>query len=153
VAGGVGANNVFIVDRAEVPTSPASPRMLRALLLALALGLGAGIAAAYILEQFDDTVRSPEELERLTGLATLGIIPKIGSTQRAEIEIADPRSVLSEAYRSLCTALQFTTQSGLPKTLVVTSSGPSEGKSITSLAISRHFSALGMKVLMIDADL
>src|SRR6185312_14814632 len=116
VAGGVGANNVFIVDRAEMPNSPASPRMARALLLALGLGLGAGIAAAYILEQFDDTVRSPEELERITGLATLGIIPKIGSAQRAEIELADPRSVLSEAYRSLCTALQFTTQSGLPKT-------------------------------------
>ena len=117
--------------------------MSRALLLAFFLGLGAGLAAAYMLEQFDDTVRSPEEIERVTGLATLGIIPKVGVDAAAEEELADPRSALSEAYRSLCTALQFTTESGLPKTLVVTSAGPAEGKSITSLAIARHFATHG----------
>ena len=53
----------------------------------------------------------------------------------------------------MCTALQFSTESGLPKTLVVTSAGPSEGKSITSLAIARHFATMGLKVLLIDADL
>src|SRR4029078_13269881 len=62
-------------------------------------------------------------------------------------------SGLSEAYRSLCTALQFSSENGLTKTLVVTSAGPSEGKSITSLAIARHFAPMGLKVLLVDADL
>lgn len=153
VAGGAGTNNVFIVDRAQVADAPSSPNMPRALLLSLALGLSVGVAAAYLLEQFDDTVRSAEEIERATGLATLGIIPKVDNADRVGAELVDPRSPLAEAYRSLCTALQFTTDSGLPKTLYVTSTGPAEGKSLTSVAIARHFASMGLKVLVIDADL
>jgi polysaccharide biosynthesis transport protein len=153
IAGGVGANNVFIVDKAQVPGSPSSPNIPRALLLALALGLGAGLGAAYLLEQFDDTLRSAEEVERITGLTTLGVIPKLAPTQTAEVEIADLRSSFSEAYRTLCTALQFTTDSGLPRSLAITSAAPSEGKSITSFAIARHFATMGLKVLLVDADL
>ena len=153
VAGGAGANNVFVVDKAELPRAPSSPRMGRALLLSLALGLGVGLGAAFLLERFDDTVKSSDEIERLTGLATLGIIPKAGEDKSVEAELADPRSALSEAYRSLCTSLQFSTESGLPKTLLVTSAGPSEGKSITSMAIATHFAKLGSQVLLVDADL
>ena len=153
VASGVGANNVFVVDRAEVPGAPSSPNLPHALLLSFALGLGAGIAAAYVLEKVDDTVTSSEELERATGLAVLGIIPKVRATQSLEAQLADPRSNLSEAYRSLCTTLQFTTESGLPRSVAITSAGPAEGKSITSLAIARHFANMGLKVLLIDADL
>ncbi len=153
IAGGVGANNVFIVDRAQVPGAPSSPRKGRALLLALALGLGVGCGAAFLLERLDDTIRTPEEIERLAGLTTLGIIPKVGSDKSIESEFADPRSALSESYRSLCTALQFATDNGLPKSLLITSATPSEGKSITALAIARHFAAMGQKVLLVDADL
>ena len=137
VAGGVGANNIFIVDQAEMPSSPVLAATCRARCCwRLCLGLGAGLAAAYVLEQLDDTVRSPEELERITGLATLGIIPKVGVGAAAEAELADPRSALSEAYRSLCTALQFTTESGLPKTLVITSVG-AVGRQVAHLAGDR----------------
>ena len=58
-----------------------------------------------------------------------------------------------EAHRSLCTALQFTTENGVPKTLTLTSAGPGEGKSLTSLAIAKHFATMGRKVLLVDADL
>ena len=153
VAGGVVANNVFIVDKAEVPKFPSSPNIPLSLVVALGLGLGVGVGAAYLIEQLDDTIRSAEEMERTTGLATLGVIPKMSGPAAVETQLDDPRSALAEAYRSLCTALQFTTESGLPKTLVVTSAGPSEGKSITSLAIARHFAAMGLKVLVVDADL
>ena len=61
--------------------------------------------------------------------------------------------VFAEAYRSLCTALQFTTDHGLPRTLVITSAGPSEGKSLTSMAIAKHFANIGRKVLLVDGDL
>ncbi len=153
IAGGTGSNNVFIVDSAELPDSPSSPNMSRALLLSFALGLGAALAGSYVLERLDDSVGSPDELERISSLATLGIIPKIDAVKSVEAELADPRSALSEAYRSLCTALQFSTETGLPKSLFVTSSGPSEGKSITSVAVSRHFAAMNLKVLLVDGDL
>ena len=153
VAGGVGTNNVFIVDRAQVPASPASPNVANAILLWLAFGLGAGFGAAYLLEILDDTVRALDELEQITGLATLGVIPKIGAGTTVEREIGDPRSALSEAYRSFCTSLQFATDRGLPRSILITSAGASEGKSISSLAIGRHFATMGLTVLLVDADL
>jgi polysaccharide biosynthesis transport protein len=153
IAGGVGANNVFIVDKAMQSSLPSSPLMSRALLVSLFLGLLSGLGLAYTLEMLDDTVRSADEIERVSGLTTLGVIPKIPPSTTTEAELADPRSSFSEAYRSLSTSLQFTTDSGLPKTMVITSSGPSEGKSITSLAIAQHFATVGLKVLLVDADL
>lgn len=153
IAGGVGANNIFVVDRAQTPKAPSYPRKERALLLALALGLGIGLGTAYLLERLDDTIRTPEDMERLAGLPTLGIIPKVASDNLLEADFADPRSAVSEAYRSLCTALQFATDTGLPKTILVTSATPAEGKSITALAVARHFAAMGQKVLLVDADL
>lgn len=153
VAGGAGANNVFIVDKATLPQYPSSPKIPLNLALALALGLGAGVAAAFLLEFVDDTFASADDVERLYGLATLGIIPKISDGLTVETQLADPRSGLSEAYRSLCTALQFSTERGLPRSIAVTSAGTSEGKSITSLAVARHFASMGLKVLLIDADL
>jgi succinoglycan biosynthesis transport protein ExoP len=153
VAGGVGANNIFVVDRAELPGAPSSPQISRSLLLTLIIGLVTGLAAAFVLERLDDTVRSAEEIERISGLPTLGIIPKVDPHKTVETELAEPRSHLSEAYRSLCTALQFSTESGLPKAILVTSTASSEGKSVTSLAVARHFATMGLKVLLIDADL
>jgi capsular exopolysaccharide synthesis family protein len=151
VAGGTGANNIFVVERASPPGGPSGANLMRALMMALMVGLGGGYGAAYLLERLDDAVRLPEETEQLTGLPTLGVIPDVGSD--AEQVLLDPRSNLSEAYRSLCTALQFATENGLPKSLLVTSAAPSEGKSVTSLAIARHFANMGLRVLLVDADL
>ena len=67
--------------------------------------------------------------------------------------LIDPRSVMAEAYRSFATALQFLTELGLPRSIAVTSAGPGEGKSTTVLAIARHFAQMGLKVLLVDADL
>lgn len=153
VAGGVGANNIFIVDRAARPGVPSSGNMSRALMMALMLGLAGGFGAAFLLERLDDHVRSPDQVERLTRLPTLGLIPDVGKNTNVEVELRNPRSSIAEAYRSLCTALQFATEQGLPRSLLVTSAVQSEGKSITSLAIARHFATMGMRVLIVDADL
>jgi len=150
VASGVGASNVFVVDRAELPGGPSSPQLFSALRFAFILGLGAALGLAYLLERIDDKVRSPEQVESVSGLSLLGVIPKVGSV---DAELSDPRSGLAEAYRSLATALQFTTENGLPRTLVITSSGPSEGKSLTSMAIAKHFATIGRRVLLLDGDL
>ncbi len=153
IASGAGTNNVFIVDRAERPDAPFQPNLSRSLMLSLALGLGAGAGLALLLEMLDDRVRAPEEVEQLSGLTMLGIIPGIESEGGADEALKDPRSALAEAYRSLATALQFSTGSGLPRSIVVTSGGPSEGKSTTAIAIARYFSQMGLKVLLVDADL
>jgi capsular exopolysaccharide synthesis family protein len=152
VASGAGANNVFVVERAQRPRAPSSPQLLRNLFLSLFLGVGVAGAAVFVLERFDDTVGSAEELERLTGLVTLGLIPKVDE-KLLDQELAEPQSGICEAYRSLCTSLHFATESGLPKSLLVTSAGHAEGKTITALAIARHFATLGMRVLLIDGDL
>lgn len=153
VAGGLGANNIFVVERPELPRFPSSPILMRALLLSMVLGLGLGIASAYVLSRLDDTYVSSEEIERTTGLTILGIIPKSTKEGDAEAELSDPQSAISEAYRSLCTALQFATEKGLPQTLSLTSAGPSEGKSLTAVAIARHFAMMNLKVLLVDADM
>ena len=150
VASGIGSNNVFVVDQAQTPGAPSSPNLFSALKFSFLLGLALAAGIAYLLERLDDKIRSPEQAEQISGLSLLGIIPKVASVDE---ELADPRSALAEAYRSLCTALQFTTENGLPRTLVITSAGPSEGKSLTSICIARHFATIGRKVLLVDADL
>src|SRR5262249_24474931 len=79
VAAGVTANNVFVVDKATRPGSPSSPRMMRALLTWLALGLLVAFGTAFVLDRLDDTLRTQEDVERALGFAMLGIIPKIRS--------------------------------------------------------------------------
>ena len=108
---------------------------------------------AYLLEYLDDAVRSAETVERLTGLTILGIIPKPSGKLSVEEELADPSSSISEAYRSLATSLQLSTDRGLPKSLLVTSAAPSEGKSSTAVGLARHYATMGLKVLLVDADL
>ncbi|MEO8671128.1 MAG: polysaccharide biosynthesis tyrosine autokinase [Tahibacter sp.] len=152
VAGGIGANNISVVDRARPPNSRFSPSLTRDLMLGLLAGLGAGVLLALLFEHLDDTIKTPDDIERLFGLAVLGVIPRIirGSPLK---ELKDPRSAFSESYRSVRTALQFSTDAGVPRTLFITSSTPGEGKSTTALTLSLHFAQMGKRVLLIDADL
>jgi len=153
VAGGVGTNNVSIVDRAETPGAPFTPNFKKNLSLALMLGLLLGAGLAFGREQLDDTFKSPEDVEDNLGVPLLGIIPLAKSHEDHVKALDDMRSPVTEAYRSLRTALQFSTSSGVPKTLLVTSSRASEGKSTTALTLAQNYAQLGMKVLLIDADL
>ncbi len=152
IAGGIGTSNVFIVERAVLPVFPSEPNIPRHLIIALVLGFGLGATSAIILEMLDDRIRAPEEMEQISGLATLGIIPSAEDGTPGDA-LTDPRSAMSEAYRSFATALQFSTESGLPRSIAVTSAGPGEGKSTTVLATARHFAQMGLKVLLVDGDL
>ena len=153
VAGGVGSNNVSIVDAAEVPGAAYTPRLSLNLIMALMLGLMVGGALAFAREHFDDTFKSPEDLEENLGLPLLGIIPLVRNVESPDRFVDDPRSAAAEAYRSLRTAVQFSTSEGAPKTLLVTSSRPGEGKSTTALTLAKNFADLGLRVLLIDGDL
>ena len=115
------------------------------------LGLVAAAALIALFEIIDDTFKSPEEIEEKLGLAVLGVIPFADGDVLAHISgLSNP---LAEAFRSFRTALQFSTDQGAPKTITVTSSRPGEGKSTTALALAINLAQLGMKVLLIDADL
>ena len=161
VAGGVGANNISIIDRAEIPGFPFKPNLQINALLAMLFGLLGGIGLAFLIEHLDDTVKLPEDVERILNLPVLGIIPSVREPRgREQMEQSlyltaqtDPRSAFAEAYRSVRTALQFSTPEGAPRILLVTSSVAGEGKSTTSLSLAIHFAQASKKVLLIDADL
>lgn len=149
---GVGANNISIVDRAVVPGGRFKPNLPLNLAIGLMLGLMLGVLVAFVLEFLDDTLKGPEDIEQHLRLAVLGIIPHLKKQSVADA-IADPRSAFAEAYRSVRTALQFSTDRGVPKVLLVTSPSASEGKSTTAKTLARNFAQLGKRVLLIEADL
>ncbi len=155
VASALGTNNVSVVDRAEIPGAPISPRLTKNLVIALLLGLVAAGAVIYVLELLDDTFKGVETIEETFGLTALGVIPLTPHDTPTLIEtiVANPQSGVAEAYRSLRTALQFSTETGVPKVLLVTSAKPGEGKSTTSVSLAANFAQLGLRVLLIDGDL
>jgi capsular exopolysaccharide synthesis family protein len=153
VAGNVGSNNIFKIDTADTPHSPAQPRPLLNVLAALGAGLVLGVLLAFGLEYLDDSIKVPEDVESKLGIPLLGSIPVLEKGVGAKEALADGRSALSEAYYSVRTALQFSTDTGVPKSFLVTSARPSEGKSTTALALAQNFARLGMRVLLIDGDL
>ena len=153
VAGGIGKNLVSVVDRAEAPGGPFKPNLMLNLMIGFALGLFAGVAAALALEFINDTIKTPDDVREKLGLASLGVIPKKLTQESVSEELKDQSSAVSEAYFSLRTSLQFTTDNGAPKTLLITSTRAAEGKSSTTLALAQNFARLGNNVLLIDADL
>jgi succinoglycan biosynthesis transport protein ExoP len=153
VAGGIGTSPVSIVDRAEVPSSPYRPNLLLNLLLGFGIGLAAGLATAVALEYLYDTIKTRDDVRNKLGLACLGAIPKTAGQESFIEELKDPSSIVSEAYSAVVTSLRFSTEEGLPKALVVTSTRSGEGKSSTALAVAQNFARRGASVLLIDSDL
>lgn len=141
-----------IVDFATQPNNPYSPRLSINLAVALALFLALSASIIYIIELLNNTFTNPEQIEKELGLAMLGILPHVDDRELIA-SIADQKSGLSEAYRSLRTSLQFSGAEGAPRSLLVTSSEPSEGKSTTSFKLGQDFAALGARVLIVDGDL
>ena len=152
IAGGVSSNNVSIVDRAD-GAYKFKPDMRRNLSLALLMGSILGVILALGFEYLDDTLKAPDDIERELGLSVVGIVPKLKPPLTPALALDDPRSAFAESYRSVRTALQFATDHGVPRCLLVTSASPGEGKSTTALTLAKNFAQLGKRVLLIDADL
>ncbi|TCM37308.1 GumC family protein [Novosphingobium lindaniclasticum] len=151
-ASGVTINNISVIDKAEIPRSPVWPKPLFNALIGAIIGVVLGVLIALVRERLDDSIRSPDEVERKFGLPLLGLLPlsKAGSVRD---ELNDPGSAFSESIYSIRTSLQMATAHGLPRTLAMSSTQQGEGKSTTSMAIAREIAQSGSRTLLIDADL
>ena len=149
---GIGSNNVSIIDRALVPNSPSSPNLFFNLALALLGGLLAAGGVTFLIEQLDQTLKDPSDVRKMLNLPMLGSIPLQGKGDILEL-LDDKKSLVSEAYMSIQTNLSFSTDHGVPKSFLMTSSRPSEGKSTSAYALAKMLARTGKNVILVDADL
>jgi len=170
VSAGLRSNNFRIVDVARVPTGPIEPNIPRNLSFAFMLGLTSGVGLAFLLEGLDNTVRTTEQAQMISGLPPLGMIP-LGSrtareganskrlviaTSKEAVELITqvrPQSQMAESYRALRTSLLLSNLGAPPKVIMVTSALPQEGKTTTSINCAVVLAQKGIRVLLIDADL
>jgi polysaccharide biosynthesis transport protein len=149
---GVGTNNIAIVDAAKVPTGPSSPNLPLNMALAFLAGLGLASLATFALDQIDEGLREPSQVNRVLQVPLLGSVPDVEGDDALSM-LSDAKSVLSEAYLSIRSNLAFSTDHGVPRAFMVTSTRPAEGKSTSSLALAMVLGRTGKKVLLVDADM
>ena len=162
---------IRIVDHAVADYIPIKPNKKLFILLSLILGSVLGIAIIGIIEFFDNTIKSIEQIER-RGYSLLAVIPSIGSKttkrktkkyiaqnknlekiERRLITHEDPKSPISEAYRGLRTSLMYTKSNENCRVILVSSAGPGEGKTTTIANLAITYANLGKKTVLIDSDL
>ena len=169
-------NNISIVDYGLAPDAPVGPNRGRTVVLAFVLSIGFAVGIALFLEYLDDTVHSTEEVERVLHLPALAVIPSVGGSTRRPVlpglnalqkqngngngnahgELLtniDGRSPLAESYRHLRTSVLLSIAGRAPKSLLVTSSLPGEGKTTTAVNTAISLAQTGASVVIIDADM
>ena len=148
-------DTITVVEPAKTPEFPVRPRTRLNTLLAAVVGAMLATGVAFLIEYLDDTVKTPDELQQLVNLPALGIIARIPGEEISERLVAarQPRSPISEAYRTLRTNLEFSAVDSGLHTLVITSSNPMEGKSTTAANLSIVMAQAGKQVILVDADM
>jgi succinoglycan biosynthesis transport protein ExoP len=169
-------NNIQVIDPPLVPKAPVSPRVPLNMAIGLVGGLALGLFGAFAREMFDRSVKTPNDIEQELGLTFLGMLPRVGRNmgsgyggrsrgarrrrpksgepQRVELIVhEDPQSAISEASRGLRTNVSFMSPDKPFKTLLVTSAGPSEGKTTVACCLAVAMAQAGHKVLLVDCDL
>jgi succinoglycan biosynthesis transport protein ExoP len=137
-------NNLRILDKAPVPRVPVRPRTVLNLFVGLLLGLILGVGTVFFLDYMDNTIRSSEDVEQFLKLNLLAIVPK---------QAEGTQSAVKEAYQTLRTSLLFSRKSRAANLVLITSAGPQEGKSITTVSVARTLASAGERVIIIDCDL
>lgn len=153
VAGGIGSSTASIVDRAKVPGAPYSPNLGLNVGLALIVGLFLATFAVFMIEFIDDTIKTPDDVKNALGETMLGVVPISEKGEDVAAAVKQTGSRIGESYATVRATLQFTTASGAPKVILVSSSRTAEGKSSTAFAIAINLARLGSSVLLIDADM
>jgi succinoglycan biosynthesis transport protein ExoP len=175
ITAGLRSSNIRVVDPALVPASPSRPQKARNILLAVLVGLVGGIGLALFREYLDNTVKSPDDIEALTGLPSLAVVPSLPglpSTQSRLSRLAreaapqsasgprvellsyiQPKSQISEAFRALRTSLLLSQADHPPQVILVTSALPREGKTTAAVNLAVTLAQLGDRTLLMDSDL
>jgi capsular exopolysaccharide synthesis family protein len=146
------ANNVRVLDRAEVPGGPFTPDVSRAWMMAMLFGLGLGVAAAFAIDYLDDTVKTPEDVTWRLKLHFLGLVPKVRGERHPLLSGPVPHD-FGEAFRALRTALVASNPGESTRIIAITSAQPLEGKTTTAVNIALALAIGGARVLLIDADM
>lgn len=158
VASAVNTSNISIIEPAIVPFSKYRPRPKLNIIIGLFSGLLLGLGLAFLRDALDHTIKSPEELERFSGLPVLGMIPRVAKASLKKnlgmVTIKSPQSFISEAYRVTSTNIRFMVNSAQSKpVLLITSAQANQGKSTTATNIAISYAQMGLKVLLVDADI
>ncbi len=144
IATSIQNNNIRLLDRAVVPTTPFWPRKRRIALGALAVGLLLGAGWVLLRDAIDDTLKTTDDVERHLHLDVLATIPRYG---------AGDATLATESYQNLRTALIFARRAGSGHTVLVTGTAPGEGKTTTLLNLARLLAVSGESVVVVDCDL
>jgi polysaccharide biosynthesis transport protein len=166
---GEAGTNVSIENYSRLPRSPVAPARMKIILIAFVLSLIAGIGLAFLLDFLDDTIKSVDDVDRYINLPALALIPAVRNdrmrlrggeaapadpnTTTALAMVKDVRSPIAESYRHLRTSLLLSSAGTAPRTILVTSSQPSEGKTTTAINTAFTLAQTGAEVLIIDCDL
>jgi capsular exopolysaccharide synthesis family protein len=164
IQAGITASNIQVVDQAAIPARPHTPNIPRTILWAALIGLLLGVGIAFFFEHLDNTVKSSEEVEQLIRLPSFGMVPEISFEKSRQLErgkiypvelitFGHPRSMLSEVYRNIRTSILLSFSERPPKSLVISSPNPMEGKTTTAVNMAIAFSQLGSPVLIVDGDM
>jgi tyrosine-protein kinase Etk/Wzc len=149
--------NVLIMNTAQPPSSPSKPNRSLIVLFGLIVGTGIGFGFIYVKNYFDRTIKTPEDIEN-RNINVLAWIPKVKDLEtkdgESELVVAkNPDSILSEAFRTLRTRIQFSKISEGAKTILITSSAPGEGKTLVSVNLSATFALANKRTVILDCDL
>src|SRR5450759_4020273 len=148
-------DTLLVTEQAQTPTIPIRPKTTQNTLLAAVLGAMLALGLAYLVEYLDDVIKSPDEIEQVLGLSALSVVPAVdeGPEGHDLPVITSTHSAATEAYRVLRTNLQFASVDAALRTLMVTSSSPSEGKTMTAANLGATLAQDGKHVILVDTDL
>jgi polysaccharide biosynthesis transport protein len=155
VAHGIWENNIRVIENPLIAATPAKPAKLKTLELALLAGLVLGCGLVFGTDMADDSIRTVDQVEKISGLSVLTSIPESKRKNRDKVSAltSDPASYEAEAFRSLRTAHTFLGPEKDRKTVLFTSANPAEGKSFCSLNYAVSLAHTGLRTLLIDGDL
>ena len=167
ITAGLRSSNINIVDQASVPVEPVEPNIPLNLGLGLMGGLLGGMALAFIVENVDNSIRTPQDIETYCSLPSLGVIPSVtlhgknghklmpsaGKQFILPVTMEQRNSGSAEAFRALRTSLLLSSPGAPPQVILVTSAMMQEGKSFTALNLAVVLAQTGQKVLLVDSDM